>query len=291
MFIQQIKIKNFGGICFYHADLTQDLNLIDSRYTDEIAAAIHLILCSKSKNPIPEQWIQADTQIAATVCLEDAVYQVCAVPLPGQWQLMATDPTGADITMQYRHTLSHCTEQDDVESFDGQDKGLPLRMYRYWCREENDDLSCKTERLADTKTFLKYLRQYIRDYRPEQIHSQKKYQTIVSPQGAFDVIFPGIEGKIYLSETETRLFRYICFLNLAEFWAGFEKIRDLHHRKKPLMIQNFVEFLDESANISNLITRTQKLQRQIILLTIPLDREIKKKWIGEQNERVQNTEA
>jgi hypothetical protein len=87
-----------------------------------------------------------------------------------------------------------------------------------------------------------------------------------------------------LSETEEKLFLYICFLNIAEFWEGFEKIRDLHHKKKPLLIQNFLEFLDESTDISSLITRTLRIKRQVILLTLPLNEEIKKKWIGKCNE-------
>lgn len=60
-------------------------------------------------------------------------------------------------------------------------------------------------------------------------------------------------------------------------------MRDLHHEKKPLLIQDFLEFLDEGADISSLLARTQKLQRQIIILASPLEGEIKKKWMGANN--------
>ena len=283
MFIQHITIENFGAILLYDTDLTQELNLIDSRYTDEIATAIKLLLCSRPNAAIPEHWIQAGTRISAAVCLENTVYQVCVTPQLGQLQLLATDSAGADVTVQYQYALFHCAEQDAIESFDGEDKRTPLRIYRYWCHEEDDDLSRRTERLADTKTFRRYLQQYIQNYRPEPINSQKKYHTTISPQGAFDVAFPGVVDRIHLSETEKRLFFYICFLNVAEFWVGFETLRDLHHEKKPLLIQNFVEFLDEAADIDGLIARTQKLHRQMIILTSPMDEELKKKWIGGNN--------
>lgn len=280
MFIQHITIHNFGVIRYYDADLTQELNLIESRHTDEIAAVVGFLLCNTPPPTIPQQWLQADTQISAVINLEDTAYSICAKPQLGQLQLIATDATGGDATAQYQYALSHCKEQDEIESFDGQDKEVPLRLCRYRYREDDDDLSGRTERLADTNTFRRYLCQYTQDFRPEPINSKKKYQTAVSEQGIFEARYPGFSGEVFLSETEEKLFLYICFLNIAEFWAGFEKIRDLHHEKKPLLIRDFIEFLDESANINALIARTQKLQRQIIILTSPLDEESKKKWVN-----------
>ncbi|MBR2310847.1 MAG: hypothetical protein IKA47_10020 [Oscillospiraceae bacterium] len=283
MFIQHITIHNFGAIRHYDADLTQELNLIESRHTDEIAAVVGFLLCNTPPPTIPEQWLQADTRISAVIHLEETTYSICAKPQSGQLQLFATDATGGDATAQYQYALSHCKEQDEIESFDGQDKTMPLRLYRYRYREDDDDLSGRTERLADTNTFHRYLCQYTQDFRPEPINSKKKYQMAVSEQGIFEARYPGFSGEVFLSETEEKLFLYICFLNIAEFWAGFETIRDLHHEKKPLLIRDFIEFLDESVNINALVARTQKLQRQIIILTSPMDEEIKKKWMGELN--------
>ena len=76
MFIQHIRIENFGAICFYEIDLAQELNLIDSRYADEILATINFLLCNKSQSAIPEQWLQVDTQISATIRLADDSYFV-----------------------------------------------------------------------------------------------------------------------------------------------------------------------------------------------------------------------
>ena len=84
-----------------------------------------------------------------------------------------------------------------------------------------------------------------------------------------------------ISQTEEKLFLYICFLNIAEFWNDIESIRNLHNVTKPLLIKNFLEYLDESAEIENLIKRTLTLNRQVIIATLPIEKETLNKWIGD----------
>jgi hypothetical protein len=195
--------------------------------------------------------------------------------------MLATDPTGADATAQYKYALSHCEEQNGAELFGGWEPNIHLRLCDYCDQDFWGVLSDRTDRLIDTKTFHRYLYRYIRDFCPEPINSKKNYLVSINQQGEFEVILPEFDDEIHLSETEKRLFHYICFLNVAEFWTGFEMMRDLHHEKKPLVIWNFLEFLDESTDISALVARTIKLHRQIIILTLPLAGELKKKWSGQ----------
>ena len=63
------------------------------------------------------------------------------------------------------------------------------------------------------------------------------------------------------------MFKFLCFLRTAEFWRGFEEIRNLHSIKKPLLISGFLEKLDESIDVRELLLRTEKLKRQTILIT------------------------
>jgi hypothetical protein len=76
--------------------------------------------------------------------------------------------------------------------------------------------------------------------------------------------------SVCLSESEQVLFRYLCFLRTAEFWRGFEELRNLHGIKKPLIIKDFLERLDESIDTKDIIDRTVKLGRQVIILTLPI---------------------
>ena len=283
MFIQHITIENFGAIRYYDAEFRQGLNIVESRYATELHEAIAFLVCNDQVPGIPEQWLRDSLRISATICLEDTIYTVCICSILGRPQMFATDPTGADATAQYQYALSHCEEQNGAELFGGWEPYIHLRLCDYHDRDIWDVLSDRTDRLIDTKTFHRYLLGYIRSFVPEPLGSKKNYLISINQQGKFEVMHPGFEGEIHLSETEKRLFSYICFLNVAEFWAGFEKMRDLHHEKKPLLIQDFLEFLDEETDISSLLARTQKLHRQIIILTSPMNEETKKKWKGGNN--------
>jgi len=281
MIIQRITIQDFGSVQFYDTVLTPELNIIDSRYTPEISAAIEFFLCSKAQQTIPSMWLRSSTRLTAEVLSETDAYTVTATHCDGRLTLAVTDNNGMDVTDAYQNMLSHCLEQDATEKFDGRDKALPLRLCWYRnCDDAPENVSNRTESLTDTKTFRSHLIQYIKAFHPEPINCKKDYQTAITSQGRFEVFYPGVSGHICLSETEEKLFLYICFLNIAEFWTDIEKIRDIHHEKKPLMIQNFLEFLDESTDISALVARTIKLRRQIIILTPPLSEDMKAKWIG-----------
>ena len=157
-----------------------------------------------------------------------------------------------------------------MEHFDGQDRSLPLQLNRY-LQEPTEDLFLRTYRMAETKTFRTYLLRYIQTFTPEPVNCQKQYLVTIGRRGVFEVCHPDMPGPLFLSETEEKLFLYTCFLNIAEFWSGIEALRDLHHDKKPLLIHNFLEYLDETADICSLIDRTLRLQRQIILLTPPVN--------------------
>ena len=283
MFIQHITIENFGAIRHYETELRQGLNVVEGRFGAELYEAIGFLVCNDQASGIPEQWLRDDLLISATIYLKDTVYTVCIRSVLGRPQMSATDWAGADATAQYKHALSHCEEQNGAELFGGWEPYIPLRLCDYCDRDIWGFLSDRTNRMIDTKTFHRYLLGYIRSFVPEPLGSKKNYLASINQQGKFEVTLPGFEGEIHLSETENRLFHYVCFLNVAEFWAGFESIRDLHHEKKPLLIRDFLEFLDEETDISGFLARTQKLQRQIIILTSPMEDEIKKKWMGENN--------
>ena len=261
MKLTSITVKNLGSLCFYEAVFTPGLNIIKNRSTPELAAAVGFLL--GNRQTVAPEWVCAHTDITAGIVLDGVAYTVRATPCRGQLQLAATDPAGIDVTETYLYALSHCP---DAECFDGLDHTLPFRLCRY--RNPADyTLPPKQNCHTDTQTFRAYLLRYIKAFVPEPINSKKPYQIALDRQGNFYPFHPGFSGRIFLSATEEKLYLYLCFLNLAEFWAGFEKLRNLHYEKKPLLIQNFLEFLDESADISRLLARTRSLQRQILIFT------------------------
>ena len=270
MIIKKFTIRDFGAVTFFDTALTPKLNIVDSRYSAEISAAMGIFLCSKAQEPVPSGWIRPTTRLAARVLCQNSLYLVTAVPRNGRLSLTITDSNGTDVTDAYKYMLSQTPEQDATESFDGQDRTLPHRLcwYRNYA-DAPEDVEGRTASLVDTKTFRSHLRQYIRAFQSQPINCKKDYQTAIDYQGEFRVFHPRVSGNISLSTTEEKLFLYICFLNIAEFWEEIAEIRNFHYEKKPLVIQNFLEFLDDSTNMDALFARTAKQQRQVIILTLP----------------------
>ena len=283
MIIKRITVKNFGSVTFYDTVLTSKLNILDTLFTSEISTAIELVLCSKVLQEHHVIGVRDDTLITAEVLVAESSYYIELKPINGdELKLTASDVSGNDVTDFYCTLISHCTEQDTIDNFDGRDNSFPLRLC--WYRDRDDyeapkDLHSRSNYVVSTKTFRSHLIRYIKAFEPEPINNIKNYKATINNQGKFEVVYPGVSGEILLSETEEKLFLYICFLNIAEFWADVENIRNMHNEKKPLIIKNFIEFLDQTTDIDGLIARTTKLGRQVMILTLPMQESLKKKWV------------
>ena len=253
MILQHIRIEHFGSVSCFEQRLTPGLNRLCTRHTQEVVTALDFLLCRTPPVAIPSHWLRADTRLSALVCLEEGVFRVIAAMEKGQLQLFAPE--------DYPYAMTHNREQDDLEHFDGLDLTLPHRLCRY---------RSQPSYLAAPKTAHAHLRHYIKNFRPQPINNHKSYRIGLDREGNFYPFLPGYSGAPYLSETEQRLFLYTCFLNLAEFWTDLETLRDLHHEKKPLLVYNFLEHLDESTDLQSLINRTQNLSHQTLFL-LPFD--------------------
>ena len=279
--IAHITIQNFGNIEFYDSAINPSIHLIDTRSGAEITAALEVLLCNRMPKEVPWEWLRKNTRLSAQILLNNVAFSVEAKVGRKYLQFFATDAQGQDVTNLYRNILWHCSEQDAAEKFDGQGQRFPSVLCRY--RNYKDDvytseLIAGTNRIATMKAFRAYLNRYIRNFQPEPINCQKKYQIDIDAKGRFLVDDPDRKGAVFLSETEEKLFRYHCFLNVAEFWQGFEQIRNFHSPKKPLIISNFLEFLDESVQVDDLLQRTLQLGRQVILLTHSQNENIPIQW-------------
>ena len=283
--IQEITVINFGSIRFFQTLFNPKITVVETIHLSEVLATMQIVLCNKTVSFLPDEWVRSDTEIKAEVCVnEDTFYILAKADFSTSRVLVlhATDDQEHDLTHQYLSLLSHCLEQDTVENFDGSDKLIPLRLCWYRNNEDYEPLGklpINSEYIAMTKTFRASLAKYIKTFEPEQINNKKNYKVAVKSDGRFRVFYPGINGDVFLSQTDEKLFLYVCFLNIAEFWNNIESIRNLHNVTKPLLIKNFIEYLDESAEIGNLIRRTLTLNRQVIITTLPIEKEILNKWI------------
>ncbi len=175
---------------------------------------------------------------------------------------------GEECTQEYLSQSHQSLEERSVNSFaDFKRQKYPHRLFWYKNSEKyypNRDFSKRTDGFGSTRSFRKLIKQYIENFRPIKLGS-KGYWLYLLPNGKFEVRDSDGTERPALSEAETVLYHYLCFICLAEFWQGAEKIRNLHHVDRPLLISEFVERLDQSIDISSVLGKTSQIKRQILL--------------------------
>ena len=271
MILKRITIQNLGAVDAFEYDFENDLNIVRSRYTDEISGAIQFVLNHRAFS-LPKLWVRRSTKIEALVCILGTEYLLIVAPNLKQNDLClrAYDVDGHEKTREYLYLTSHCAEQDLCDVFDKDAKKTFFKPIQYLDEDRYyspSDLSKRTDRLSETKAFRSYLKTFIKDFKSETIRDGKRYELYLKKDGRYAVRYKGDNDMpVFLSESEQTLFRYLCFLRTAEFWQGFEELRNLHALKKPLLVKDFLSRLDESINIENLLKRTTELERQVIIL-------------------------
>lgn len=272
MILKELIIRNLGAITFFSHSFSDSLNIITERNLKELSYAIRSVFNHKIP-PQTSHGVGVETKIEAQVALDNRIYNVLALPRENGTSLglRCLGEGGRDATEEYLYLTSHCPEMDLSEIFAGDEDKVFLRFLKYASEDlyySAGELSALTHGLSDVKAFRTYLRSFIDSFEPELLRDGRQYEIFLEKNGKYSVRCK-IDSSIprALSASEKTLFRYLCFLRTAEFWHGFEKLRNLHSIKKPLIISDFLERLDESVDVRPLLERTEKLNRQILLLT------------------------
>ncbi len=268
MLLKKISISHLGGIKDLSRDLTDSLNVVKERYSDELFWVITTILHNKSTPCLHKTWISKESRIEATVSINEKTFFVKIAPADDlkDIRLSAFDESGCDVVAEYLYLSAHCEEHDLSDIFNGNEKHAFLKILNGLYEPEIPDRAINE--FLHIKAFRSYVLDFIKNFKSEPLRAGKGYEIVLEKNGLYGVRCVDGEGlDVCLSESEQTLFRYLCFLRTAEFWQGFEEIRNLHSVKKPFVIKDFLERLDESIDVSELFDRTLKLGRQMIVLT------------------------
>ncbi len=176
-----------------------------------------------------------------------------------------------ECTEEYFDTLK---EADEINSslffhrFKRQD--FPHKLFRY--RDllkyyPNGDFSPITNGYGTTRSFRGFITDYIKNFKPIKLREDKDLYLKLSNEGEFNVGLINSNEKVFLSESETVLYHYLSFISIADFWSRAEKIRNLNHVNKPLIVSNFLERLDCNIDLSEIVHLTNKIDRQIIIFS------------------------
>lgn len=268
--IKSITIQKLGSLNYFHCDLNEGINIIDSRHYDEISFAIRIFTNHKENIP-PPSYVGEDTRIEATVFLDKTAYYAIVLPKLKTKKLFLNvfDVNGLNATKEYLYLCSHCAEQD-LSLFFEYDKKRSILKFLQYANEDlyyaHHQLAKQTGGLSNLKAFRSYLRSYIKNFEGETICDGKQYE-IVLKNGIYSVRHKNdLDVSVCLSESEQILFNYLCFLRTMEFWQGFEEMRNLNEIKKPLLIKNFLCRLDEAIDTSYILKRTLELKSQVIII-------------------------
>ena len=176
-----------------------------------------------------------------------------------------------ECTEEYFDTLKDANEINAVlffHRFKRQD--FPHKLFRY--RDllkyyPNGDFSAITNGYGTTRSFRGFITDYIKHFKPIKLREDKDLFLKLSNDGEFNVGFINNNDKVFLSESENMLYHYLSFISIADFWSRAEKIRNLNHVNKPLIVSNFLERLDGSIDLSEIVCLTNKIDRQVIMFS------------------------
>lgn len=264
MKIKYIRIENFGMVRFLEIFFQTTISILQGPYEEEMFYVLNFFLWNESVlETLPLPYSDEKTRLTAIAEVEEQRIVLKAMRVDQEMILLAhpdMDP--------YLDAIRHCPEEDDVGVYWHGKKDVHTRLQKYLdpeTTEQKENLFLFTKGYSGTSSFRMCINRYIQGFIPHRLHKGKPYMLSLQKNGVF--VVTGEDGSaVFLSETEKQLFRYFCFLHTADFWGQLEKLRNMHHAKKALLIKDFSEFIDEAVDIGDLIEEAQKLDRQIILL-------------------------
>lgn len=172
---------------------------------------------------------------------------------------------------EYFEMVKDATEIDSAlffHRFKRQDFPHKLFKYRDLLKYyPNGDFSSLTNGYGTTRSFRGFITDYIKHFKPIRLRTDKDLFLKLSTDGEFNVGFINSNDKVFLSESESVLYHYLSFISIADFWSRAEKIRNLNRVNKPLIVSRFLELLDDSIDLSEIVRRTNKIDRQVIMFS------------------------
>ena len=174
-------------------------------------------------------------------------------------------------TEEYFEMVNDATEIDSAlffHRFKRQDFPHKLFKYRDLLKYyPNGDFSSLTNGYGTTRSFRGFITDYIKHFKPIRLRTDKDLFLKLSTDGEFNVGFINSNDKVFLSESESVLYHYLSFISIADFRSIAEKIRNLNRVNKPLIVSRFLELLDDSIDLSEVVTKTRKIDRQVIIFS------------------------
>lgn len=284
MKIEKLKIKSFGPIQNLESLIISDTIAWCGRNAEHVLMAISMLTGLVTTTQNDSVMVNANTEIEAFINLSGINYIVRIkqnIKRKGTLLTAVYANLGTDCTDEYLQSIHLAADEKKVHIFCGSAKcDYPVKLVKYKHPDDwftRDSFYKNTDMMGKTSAFRTYTSSYINNFTAQKLRAEKDFLLYINPDGEFKVsdTLIGSDTNPCLSESETMLYKYLCFINLLEFWKGFEQIRNLHFENMPIIISDFIEHLDCSINIKDLISRTEKIGCQTHI-ALPIKSEMRR---------------
>lgn len=234
---------------------------------DYVLDVIFCVLGKKSPSVFSKNY-----EFLAEVFVDDT-YFVSGKKLKGasNWEVtVVKENSEIDCSKEYYEMLKTNDEIDNLSYFyKFKNQGYTHRLEHYKdilkYYPENDFANI-THGYGTTRSFRGFMTQYIKNFKPIKLINDRNLYLKLLPNGRFVVMDAESNKKTRLSNNEKILYHYYSFLSLADFWARAERIRNLNRVNKPLIVSQFLEFLDNSIDLQEIGRSANRIGRQVIML-------------------------
>ncbi len=269
MNVRKLNIENFGSIKRFEAAFWSGLTVLKGPQSIYVALALRLL----TKGEL--SWLDRPHFTEKTrLCAEIEYDGIYLIEITGEGENIEYKvflrETGAECTDDFLKKTKQCREEQSFNFFAfRKNLDFPKRLCCYKDIEKyypENTFAALTDSIGRTRSFRAELNRFIKNFVPEKLRRDKNFWLTLPENGEFRVVNSADGSRPFLSESEQVIYHYLCFLNVAEFWAGVEKIRDLNSVSRPLIITDFVERVDKTIDLLQYIKRTRALGRQTFLV-------------------------
>ena len=274
MIITDLKIKKFNDLDDYVMKFSEISIIKDKSKTNSIVKAIGIVLQNKIMyGDINKLDISNETEIDAVIKIRKDIYNIeVRVKKKGFiYNIKKNNEIVVDPSFFYNE-IRQSQEEERFSYYNvNKDEIMFNRLgmykdYAYYFKQ--DEFLEQTDGIGLTRSFSNCLRDYMREFKKEEMNPRPRMEIDINKQGFF--VVKNNNGKEIksnaLKEEYRYVFDYLCFININEFWGKMEEIREMDHIKTPLIISD-IDSLVYKWDMDFLIKKAIKLGRQIIVFT------------------------
>lgn len=242
LMLKQLFYAHMGSQPYYLRNFYDSVVYLDEPFSEITLQVIRLLLGDRSAC---DSCRCANSRIEATVLLGNEAYTVRVAFPAGAAEFHVTDCREQDCTSWYLQTVSQSPEERFWTP------GVyPVRLPQ--CKDGTGSPHC--------------LRQYIRDFQPQRLLPNKEYWLQPEADGSFTLRL-GKNGEELpcLSETESRIYHYLCYLHSLHFWDSMQQLHCDQAIRLPILLYDLTDRVDEEVDIQPLLAQAESLGRQVLI--------------------------